>query len=486
MAAEIWMAAAEAAPLAHAGGMGDVLRALPAAVARLGLGVRRFLPAYGGVSRDGFAHEDLHLAVPLGPARTPVRFLSRREPSGVITTLVVCEEMFAREGIYGPPGDSYSDNARRFTLFSRAVVERARRARVPPDVLHVHDWHTALVPLWVRFAGAWRGRAPRTVLTIHNLAPQGRFAADALDWMSLPEPVRLEVLHPGCLEDHGGVNFLKAGIALANSLTTVSPTHAREILTPEFGCGMEGLLRKRERDLHGILNGADSEVWDPSRDSHLPRPYGGQDLAAKREAARALRSEMGLGAEAARPLLGVVSRLAHQKGIDVVARALPSLLEAGADLVVLGAGEPELERELEALRRRHPERVGLYIGYSEPLSHRVVAGSDLLLVPSRWEPCGLVQMHALRYGTPPVVHRTGGLADTVRDEDEFPGRGTGFVFDTLTPESLAGAVRRALERRRSDPSGWIALQRRAMAEEFSWERAATRYADLYERSAARP
>ena len=473
------MVAAEAAPLAQAGGLGDVLRALPAALARLGFQVRRFLPAYGSVERAGFEYEEMNLAVPLGPARLPVRFLSRQEPGGVRTTLVECEELFAREGLYGTPAASYPDNARRFTLLGRAVCERARRAARPPAVLHAHDWHAALVPMFARFSGS--GPAPpRTVLTIHNLGYQGRFPASEMDWLSLRDGAREEIFHSGGIEDHGGVNFLKAGLRCADRLTTVSPTHAREILTGEFGWGLDGMLRERAGDLVGILNGADYEVWNPGSDPHLPRPYGPAALAAKEASKRALRERIGLP-PSDRPLAGVVSRLVAQKGIDLLARGAGALLAAGADLAVLGAGEPEIVQALEALQHGHPGRVRLRLGYDEPFSHLVVAGSDLILVPSRYEPCGLVQMHALRYGAIPVVHRTGGLADTVRDEGEMPGRGTGFVFDGLGPDSLAAAVRRALSLRRSDPAGWRALQQRAMAEDFSWDKAAANYAELYRR-----
>jgi starch synthase len=485
----VWLAAAEAAPFAQTGGMGDVLRALPAALARAGAQVELLLPAYGRIDRSGFEHEDTNLAVPLGPARVPVRFLRRRAAEGASVVLVDCEELFAREGLYGPPGGEYPDNARRFALFSRAVTERARRASTPPDLLHLHDWHAALVPLFVRYAGGW-SRPPRTLLTIHNLAYQGRFGGAEADWMSLRPGAEAEVLRSDGLEDHGGINFLKAGIAWADRLSTVSPGHAREILTSEHGWGLEATLRRRVGDLSGILNGADYSVWDPAADPHLPRPYGarsprGESLEkgtaeARVEAGRVVRERLGLPAST-RPLLGVVGRLVQQKGIDILLRAAPALLDAGADLVVLGAGEPDLERGLSELRTSRPDRIGLRLGYDEPLSHLVLAGSDLLLVPSRYEPCGLVQMYALRYGTPPVVHRTGGLADTVRDIRDDPSEGTGFVFSDLSAESLAGAVRRALDLRASDPKRWRRLQARGMAEDFSWDRAASAYLDLYRR-----
>jgi len=478
MAPSIWMVAAEAGPLAQVGGLGDVLRGLPAALARASFRVRRFLPAYGSIDREGFVLEEGNLAVPLGAARVPVRFLSRREPEGVVTTLVLCEELFARRGIYGLPGGEYADNARRFALLSRAVWERARRSDDPPDILHAHDWHAAPVPLFARLPPG-RGARPRSVLTVHNLGYQGRFAAEEIDWLSLSGPERARVFHPEILADDGGVNFLKVGIACADRITTVSPRHAEEILTPEFGFGLDGLLRGRRQALRGILNGADYDAWNPANDRSLPRPYGPDGLEAKAEAARTLRERFGLR-RSDRPLIGALGRLARQKGFDVLAAAAPGLLDLDADLVLLGSGDPSLEARLRDLADGLAGRVGVRLGFDMELAHLLTGGCDLLLVPSRYEPCGLVQMHALRYGTPPVVHRTGGLADTVLDEDDRPGRGTGFAFDGLTPESLVGAVRRALRHRAGAPHAWRALQRRAMAADFSWDRAAGEYAALYE------
>ena len=471
------MVAAEAAPEAKMGGLGDVLRALPVALADLGFRVRRFLPAYGSVDRSGFAEEELNLAVPLGPARVPVRFLSKTDAQGVGTTLVVCEELFSREGVYGPPGGEYADNARRFALLGRAVCERARRADDPPEVLHAHDWHAALVPVFARRL-AFRGRRPRSLLTVHNLGYQGRFDAPALTWLSSPAVASGEAFTCEGIGGDGEVNFLQAGLASADRLTTVSPRHAVEILTPEFGWGLDGLLRRRKNDLTGILNGAEYEIWNPAQDARLPATYGPDSLERKEDAKRALVSRLGL-APSGDPIVGAVGRLAPQKGFDLLAAAAPSLLSQGAGLVILGAGDQEIVEALQDLQRRYPGRVAVHIGYDDDLAHLIIAGSDLLAVPSRYEPCGLVQMHALRYGTIPVVHRTGGLADTVRDETETPGRGTGFVFEPPAPAPLAAAVGRALSLRRETPSSWRALQLRAMAADFSWASAAARYAALY-------
>jgi len=470
------MASAEARPLAQSGGLADVLRALPDALARRGHPVRRFLPAYGTIDRAGFTPESPDLSVPLGAAHLPARFLSRREESGVVTTLVENQELFGRDGLYGPPGSEYPDNARRFAFFARAVYEWARRRQRGPDIFHVHDWQAALIPLFCRFLGGEKP-APRTLLTIHNLGYQGQFGAAELDHLSFPETVRREVFRVEGLEFYGGVNFLKAGIVYADALTTVSPTYAKEILTPEFGCGLDGLLRWQIPKLHGILNGADYELWDPSGDAALPQPYGPDSLERKSASTAALRERFGLP-PADRPVLGVVSRLVTQKGIDLVAEAAEDLLQAGADLVILGSGEPAIVDRLEQLRARHLQRIALYIGYHEALSHLVVAGSDLLLIPSRYEPCGLTQMYAMRYGTLPVVTRTGGLADTVRDASDTDS-GTGFFLENFSAGALTHAIRRALDLRRADPGAWKRLQLKAMAADFSWDAAASRYSDLY-------
>ncbi len=482
-AIEVWQAAAEARPLAAAGGLADVLRALPAALARKGHRVRRFLPAYGSIDRSGFAEEPPLLDVPLGEGALPVRFLSRSEPDGVVTTLVDCPDLFGRPEIYGPPGGEFPDNPRRFTLFSRAVAERARRAARPPDIIHVHDWHAALVPLFLRL-GPSRRRAIGTVLTIHNMGYQGHYPASELRWLALGTRQRERLFRPDGIEYYGGINFLKAGLLFADRITAVSPAYAREILTPRFGCGLEGVLAGRRRDLTGILNGADYDLWNPKTDPHLPSPYGPDSLELKERARQAVRAEMGLR-RGVRALLGVVSRLVHQKGIDILAEAAPGLWEAGADLAILGDGEPALVKALRKLKREMPERMGLRIGYDDRLSHLVLSGSDLVLVPSRYEPCGLTQMYAMRYGTIPVATRTGGLIDTVRDETAAPGRGTGFLMRDLSPGSLVEAARRGMAFRRADPDLWKDLQRRAMSRDFSWEKAARKYGDLYEEILAR-
>ena len=530
---EIWMVSAEMKPLAQTGGLADVVQALPQALSRRGHRVRVFLPAYGRIDRRPFAYDPAedHHAVPLGWSRVPVRFLSRDLKDGVRLTLVQSEELFGRDGLYGRPGEDYDDNDRRFTLLSRAVCELAAALPRTPDILHVHDWHASLVPLFARFAIPWRGRRPGTVQTIHNMGYQGRFGPDAMDWIAPPGPLRGAVFNEYGIEASGDVNFLQGGLRYSDKVTAVSPRYAWEITTREGGFGLHEVAGYRGRDLTGILNGADYEHWDPSRDPHIAATYEAATLDRKAICRRALRAAFGIeGAQdgarpaaggapqgvppsgstarktkggkakvaakatkskpaaapasepaprADRPILGVVSRLVDQKGIDVLVDAAPALIRAGADLIVLGSGDQRIVDGLERLRAAHPKHVGVFIGFNEPLSHQVVAGSDLLLIPSRYEPCGLVQMHAMRYGTIPVVHRTGGLADTVRDLDEHPGRGTGFVFDRIDPGALANATHRGMMLRASSPDAWRELQHRAMAEDFSWDRAAAEYETLF-------
>ncbi len=475
MEAEIWLAASESRPLAQSGGLADVLRALPDALARQGRAVRRFLPAYGFLDHSSFTVEGPSIPVRLGPALMPAWFLSRRETSGAITTLVENAELFDRDGIYGPPGGAYPDNARRFIFFARAVCAWAAQRERPPAVLHVHDWHAAAIPLLLRHAYPGKN-PPKSVLTIHNLGYQGEFGPEAVEWLSLDLAARQRAERDGAFLPGGGINILRAGILAADALTTVSPTYAREILTPEFGCGLDGELQRCAGKLHGILNGADYELWDPAHDAALPRTYDAGSLERKVESTAALRRRIGLP-PAARPILGVVTRLVPQKGIDVVLRAAERLLATGADLAVLGSGEQGMVDELERLRARHPECVGIYIGYDDSLSHLVIAGSDLLLIPSRYEPCGLTQMYAMRYGTLPMVTPTGGLADTVKDAGQDGG--TGFVMSHLSEEAVVGTVRRALQARSSDPDGWRRLQTAAMAADFSWDLAARRYLEIY-------
>lgn len=477
----ILFAASEAFPLVKTGGLADVAGALPAALAAHGVDVRLMLPAYPGCldgankKRDGLVLGDL-----LGCGDT--RLIEAEMPdTGVPLLLVDNPGLFRRPG--GPyqdvSGRDWPDNDLRFAVLSmaaaRVAIGGANRAW-RPDILHVHDWQTGLAAAYVKLAGA---PAVKTVFTIHNLQYRGLFGADALGRLGLP----LHAFAMDGVEFHGDVSLLKAGLVYADQVTTVSPTYAREIQSPEGGCGLDGLLRHRSADLSGHVNGVDYGYWSPEIDVFLRHRYSAADLSGKAREKAALCSDLGLeGGE--RPLIGVVSRLTDQKGIDLVIAAAPALLAEGAQIAILGSGDGHLEQALDRLSREH-RGIAFRRGYDEPLAHRIIAGADLFAMPSRFEPCGLTQMYAMRYGTPPVVRRTGGLADTVRDAAPDDGNdardedGTGFVFDAADADALLAALRRGLALYR-DGDRWRLLQARAMAEDFGWPRTAVAYRRLYE------
>jgi len=467
-------------PIVKTGGLGDVAGALPIALAELGVDVRVMVPAYPAMldAVEGLG-EPVSLGDPLGGGETRL-LLGRLPQSGIAVWLVHNPALFDRAaGPYlDPVGRDWHDNHLRFAVLARAAAMACDAGAILgwcPDVMHAHDWHAGLAPAYLHLRA---GRRPASVLTIHNLAFQGNFPAAVLGQVGLPP----ECFSMDGVEFHNQVSFLKAGIRYSDRVTTVSPTYAREILTPAMGCGFDGILRQRSGDLRGILNGIDYRVWDPAADPFIARAYDAGRLARKAANKAAVAERLGLAEKPTAPLIGVVSRLTDQKGVDLILGALPSLLAMGVRLAVVGTGDAPLEQGFRDAATAYPGRVGVWIGYDEPLAHLVQAGCDLLLVPSRFEPCGLTQLVALRYGTVPVVRRTGGLADTVIDasrEDE----GTGFAFEAATPLGLSGAVSRALAAYRKR-TAWKALQRRAMAQDFSWVRAARDYLALYGELAA--
>lgn len=479
MAREIWMASAEISPLARTGGLGEVLRTLPCSLAENNVSVRCFMPAYGSVDRTTFDQDPETYDIPLGDTKLTATFWSKSEPSGVTTTLVDCAELFDRGEIYGPPGGEYPDNPRRFAFFCRAVCELAHQSHRTPDVIHCHDWTTGLIPLFIKQTYSWKAKRPATVFSIHNLAYQGRFAASHLSWLSLTDDEAKAVFHPDGLEYYGDISFMKGGLMYADRLLTVSPTYAQDILTSEYGQGMEGVLEQRASLLSGILNGADDPVWDSTRDPYLPQKYGEKTLVAGKKAAKkAIQKELGL-APSDRPMLAMVGRFAHQKGVDIVLEAALPIIGKGVDLCIIGDGDPELGEALLRLRKHLPNRIGVYVGYDEGMAHLAMAGSDFAMVPSRYEPCGLTQMYAQKYGTIPIVHKTGGLADTVVDIDENRRTGTGISFSPLTSEELCTAVQRALMLYTKDPQRFASVQKRGMKKSFSWSTAAKEYLTIY-------
>jgi len=471
----------EAVPYAKTGGLADVAGALPAALRDKGHDVRLLLPRYRSISLENLT--------PLFPLRIEVggepvsgQVLEGRSPAGLPVYFVDCPRFYDRGGLYGEGGRDYPDNLRRFAFFSRAAVAVAAQA-FPPDLIHCNDWHTALIPLYLHQRERAGQRAWPTLLTIHNIAMQGLFPVQEFAGLGLLE----EYLSPGGVEFWGKVNCLKGGLLFADVLNTVSETYAREIQTAEFGAGLEDVLSRRRRDLFGILNGVDYGQWDPRVDAYLPARYGPDDLDGKRFCKRALQQEGGLEPLPYAPLLGMVSRLTDQKGCDLVAAVLPALLEQGIQFALLGTGDPRYHALFTHLARTNPRQVFAALTFDEALAHHIEGGADLFLMPSKYEPSGLNQLYSLRYGTIPVVRRTGGLADSVADATPAAvaeGTATGFVFDDYNP----AAFLRALDRARGifrDPVSWRRIQQAGMRADFSWDRSAARYAALYREAVGR-
>jgi starch synthase len=466
----------EARPFAKTGGLADVAGALPPALARLGHRVTVVLPKYRGVGVEGTGTA---ADIPFGDARYPVRFLEHPLSDRVDAVLIDAPDLYDRDGLYGSSAGDYADNAFRFAVLSRGALEYARRNGRRPSVVHVHDWQAALAAAYLRTTLASDpvlGGVP-AVLTIHNLAFQGLFPPDVLRWIGLSA----DLFRVDALEFWGRVSYLKAGIVFSQKITTVSPRYAQEILTPEYGFGFEGILASRAGDVVGILNGIDSDTWNPATDPYLPSHFEEASLDQKAVVKHALLEEVGLPTDQtalSRPTIGLVSRLTDQKGFDLIAAAADRLMAFDASWVMLGSGEPAYEAFWRGLQERFPDRVAVYIGFNERLAHLIEAGADLFLMPSRFEPCGLNQMYSLRYGTLPVVRATGGLDDTVQDADEVARGGNGFKFREYDPSALAATVGRALEAYRK-PRRWRTLQKAAMRQDHSWDVSAREYVKVY-------
>ena len=476
---KVLFATSEAHPLAKTGGLADVSGALPAALRALGTDVRVLMPGYpAALDKTKKLARLFRLDLP-GHGETTL--LQGTFPdSGVPVYFIEHAGYYARAGLYqDKSGQDWPDNAMRFGLLSRAAALLASTQSpldFRPDVLHCNDWQTGLAPAYLHFH---QSRPTPSVFTIHNLAYQGVFPPDTLPRLGLPQ----ESFSINGVEYYGNLSFLKAGLFYARHLTTVSPTYAREIQTEAFGMGMQGLLAGRSRDLTGILNGIDTREWNPLSDPHLPARYGAANFTGKAACKRALRSELNLAQLPQTPLLGMVSRLTHQKGTDVVLEAVPQLLELGVQFAVLGGGDAVLEARWRALAAAYPERIAVAIGYNEALAHRIEAGADIFLMPSRFEPCGLNQMYSQRYGTPPLVHKVGGLADTVvhaSPENLANGTATGFVIERLDSGTLVAALRdaSALYRKRT---AWKKLMQNGMKRDFAWSGSARHYQDVYKK-----
>ncbi|ACB34157.1 glycogen/starch synthase, ADP-glucose type [Leptothrix cholodnii SP-6] len=485
----ILQACAEIFPLLKTGGLADVAGALPPALRALGAEVRVVVPGFPAILAglvDAIEVARLEPPPAMVMARG-ARLLYGRLPACDVDAYVInSPDHYHRDG--GPYNDArqhpYDDNHLRFGLLGWVAAKLADGLDPywAPRVVHAHDWHAALAPAYLRALEWARGRRlAGSVYTVHNLAYQGFFPAHHFGDLGLP--AAYNQVHG--LEFYGQISFMKGGLYFADRITTVSPTYAREIQGAEQGCGLDGLLRDRDADLSGILNGVDDAVWNPAGDALIPATYTRRKLTGKAQCKATLQAELGLAEDPAVPLLCVVSRLTEQKGLHLVLQALPALIERGFQFALLGSGDAGMENEFRRLAEQHPTAAAVRLGYDEAFAHRLIAGSDLILVPSRFEPCGLTQLYGLKYGTLPVVRRVGGLVDTVADArlETLDHDATGFVFDDFSADGLIGACLRAkaLFRRRAD---WLQVQRRGMQQPFGWEDSARQYLKLYQQVAA--
>lgn len=471
----ILFVASEGLPFSKTGGLADVIDALPKALVKQGHEVAVVLPRYRGTKATAIVMPSMTIpmgkelrfpAIADGAVLQDVRYFFVDDPA-----------YFDREGLYGGSTGDYPDNAARFSEFSRAAIEIAKHIWLP-DVIHCHDWQTGLVPVLLRSAYADDPllRKIPVVFTVHNLGYHGQFPKEILESTGIPQ----SVFHPDGLEFYGSVNFLKGGLRYSDYLTTVSKKYAQEIQTPEFGYGLDGVIRSRKDRLVGILNGVDYSAWSPEKDSLIAVKYSAKDLAGKQLCKQALLDLYGLPADnAARPVIGIVSRFADQKGFDLIAEKAHELMHEDLVLTVLGTGERKYEEMFQALAKAYPGRVGVKIAYDNKIAHAVEAGADMFLMPSRYEPCGLNQIYSLKYGTVPIVRATGGLDDTIEPFDLEHGTGTGFKFAEYSGAAMLQCVQQALHHH-VDVRIWKRIQLNGMAKDFSWKAPAAEYAKLYE------
>jgi starch synthase len=473
---KLLIAASEARPYVKTGGLADVTGALLEEYGRMGMEAYLVLPLYRSVKQSFDAGDTgLKITVPVGDRQYSGRIFSNDSSAFFLE----CEDFFDRNELYGTPEGDYRDNAARFVFFDRALLEACRILGLKPDVIHCNDWQTGLVPVYLKtLYGDEHFKRTATVITIHNLGYQGLFEASQFNLTGLPP----EWFNPEGLEFYGKVNFLKAGIVGADIVTTVSDTYAREILTAEYGFGLDGVLRKRSADLFGVRNGIDTSEWDPENDGAIPARYNVTDLSGKSVCRHELLRECSLGrSDSDFPLVAMLGRLSTQKGVDMVLQSAGEILSMGAKLIMLGKGDGHFERRVAALGEAYKGKVYVKIGYDEAFAHRIYAGSDFLLMPSQYEPCGLSQLIAMRYGTIPVARRTGGLADTVTDWDPVRESGTGFLFGEYSAAAMTECLRRAFSVY-ADRRKWRSIISHAMNEDFSWKNSAARYVGLYRKA----
>jgi starch synthase len=474
--------ASEAIPFAKTGGLADVAGALPKFLSRLRTDVRVFMPLYREVRNKALPLRRVidRASLEWADNTSPYSVLEHRA-DGFSVFFIENDEYYDRECLYGTAAGDYPDNGERFAFYARASLEAMKALGFRPDILHGHDWQAATAFAYLKFVYAHDAffRGLKSLFTVHNLAYQGLFDRSVLAAIGLPE----FLFNMNDLEFYGKVNYLKAGILYASAVNTVSPRYSREIQTPAFGCGLDGLLRSRSAVLHGILNGVDYADWDPATDRLIPAGFGPDDLGSKARCKTALLGMFGLAEMAGRPVAGMVTRLAGQKGVDIICEALEDIFKLGVAVVILGTGDQKIQDFLKDAQTKYPKRLGLMIAFDEKVAHTIYAGSDIFLIPSRYEPCGLTQMYALKYGTIPVVRATGGLDDTIQEFDAGAGAGTGFKFEAASPAGLLAALSRAVEAYGRQEQ-WALLVRNAMASDYSWPRSAREYLDLYRRITA--
>jgi starch synthase len=473
----IVIVAPEAVPFAKTGGLADVAGALPKELAALGHEVRLVMPKYGSVeeSKFGLSRTGKSFSVPLADktARGEI-FVSTQD--GYTAVFIGNDDFYLRDGLYGDAKGDYPDNASRFIFFSKAALSALKELGFVPDIIHVNDWQTALIPLFLGsiFKDDPYFRKTSTLLTIHNLGYQGLFW-----YLDMPLlGVGWDYFTPAGIEFWGKINFLKAGILYADLINTVSEKYAKEITTPEFGFGLDGVLKTREDDLSGIINGIDTDIWNPETDTLITKQYGAASLSDKGENKKTLLDEFYLPQKPDVPLVGIISRLADQKGFDILAQAIDKIMAMDLMMVVLGTGEAHYHELLARLGKRYPTKLGIKLAFNVRLSHLIEAGSDMFLMPSQYEPCGLNQMMSMRYGTVPVVRATGGLDDTVSDYDAKTGRGTGVKFEGYDAASLTAALKRAVSLF-GKKKQWQGMMKNGMSMDFSWRASARKYERLY-------
>lgn len=475
---KILFVSSEVTPLAKTGGLADVSAALPQSLIEMGHDVKVVMPLYRSVAQGDYRLEqsDVTFEVPIKGQQSKGNVFSTELGDRLPVYFVENSAFFDREGLYGTPRGDHPDNAERFIFFSRAALELSRGIGFQPDIVHCNDWQTGLIPVYLKtlykddphFAQA------RTVFTVHNLAYQGVFPKETMGMSGLPE----SLFSIDGLEFYGRMNFMKGGILFSDVVTTVSRKYSQEIQTQEFGHGLEGVLRNRQTELFGILNGVDYKEWSPESDPHIAAPFGVQNLAGKKECKKDVLQLYELAERKRTPLIGMISRLAGQKGFDILLEALDDLFRLDVQFVLLGTGDEVYEKEFEKMASKHKTKMSVKIAFDNALAHKIEAGADMFMMPSRYEPCGLNQMYSLKYGTIPIVRATGGLDDTIMDFDVNSLKGNGFKFEDYSAAALVETVRRALKVYQ-DETLWLQLVKNAMGEDFSWGQSAEKYTQLY-------